>query len=146
MEAGGWERSSPWALGRSLWSECVDRGLVSKRLRPRKQGRDPKSGRPQGPVQKQASSRLTCRQKWAGNQAVRHQEKEVSALGRCLAPHNSNNNIKQKQNTALSTAVITTVTGFPGKATLLPGRENEIRSGKHVILTRGTKVRHKSNL
>lgn len=77
---------------------------------------------------------------------MKHQEKEVSALGHCLAPHNSNNHIKQKENTALSTAVITTVTEFPGKATLLPGRENEIRSGKYVILSRGTKVRHKSKL
>lgn len=35
---------------------------------------------------------------------------------------------------------ITTVTGFPGKAAVSPGRENEIRSGKYVILTGGTNV------
>lgn len=63
VEAWGWERSSPWALGRSLWFECLDSSLVSMRLRPRNQERErPKVRKTQGPVQKQASSRLPCRQ------------------------------------------------------------------------------------
>lgn len=60
----GWEGSSPWTQGRSLQSEYQNRGLESETKDPRRggKGETPKSGRAQGPGQKQASSRLTHRQ------------------------------------------------------------------------------------
>lgn len=75
---------------------------------------------------------------------MRYQEKEDSVLRCCCKPGNSNNKIMEKQNMAISTRVINTVTGFPGKVTVLLGRENEIRNGKYVIYTGGTKVRRAS--
>ena len=72
VEARGWERSSPWALGRSLQLECPGRGLLSKRLRPRNQEEEARE-RPQ--VRKTSGTSAEASQPQARMQASRQGNK-----------------------------------------------------------------------